>query len=147
MRLIKKIIAEVHLSMKSGDKEKAIALRTLVAKLKDQEIKLRKEISDEEAFKVIKTLVKQRREAAKIYSNAGRLELAEKENFELDILIKYLPESMSDEEIRGLIKKIVEETNANDLSDIGRVMPLVMQKGKGKIDGKKANIILRSLLE
>ena len=147
MRLIKKIIAEMHLSMKSGDREKASALRTLVAKLKDQEIKLRKEISDEEAFKVIKTLVKQRREAAKIYSNAGRLELAEKENFELDILIKYLPISMSDEEIRCLIKKIVEETNANDLSDIGKVMPLVMQKGKGKIDGKKANIILRSLLE
>ena len=54
---------------------------------------------------------------------------------------------MSDEEIRGLIKKIVEETNAKDLSDIGKVMPLVMQKGKGRIDGKKANIILRSLLE
>ena len=147
MRLIKEIIAEMHLSMKSGDREKASALRTLVAKLKDQEIKLRKKISDEEAFKVIKTLVKQRKEAAQIYLNAGRLELAEKENFEIDILINYLPESMSDEEIRSLIKKIVEETNAKDLSDIGKVMPLVMQKGKGKIDGKKANIILRSLLE
>ena len=147
MRLIKEIIAEMHLSMKSGDREKASALRTLVAKLKDQEIKLRKKISDEEAFKVIKTLVKQRKEAAQIYLNAGRLELAEKENFEIEILINYLPESMSDEEIRSLIKKIVEETNAKDLSDIGKVMPLVMQKGKGKIDGKKANIILRSLLE
>ena len=147
MRLIKKIIAEMHLSMKSGDREKASALRTLVAKLKDQEIKLRKKISDGEAFKVIKTLVKQRKEAAQIYLNAERWELAEKENFEIDILINYLPESMSDEEIRSLIKKIVEETNAKDLSDIGKVMPLVMQKGKGKIDGKKANIILRSLLE
>ena len=133
--------------MKSGDKEKATALRTLVAKLKDQEIKLRKDITDEEAFKIIKTLVKQRKEAAQIYLNAGRLELAEKENFEIDILIKYLPESMSDEEIRGLIKKIVEETNAKDLSDIGKVMPLVMQRGKGKVDGKRANIILRSLLK
>ena len=147
MRLLEKIIAEMHLSMKSGDREKASALRTLVAKLKDQEIKLRKEISDEETFKVIKTLVKQRKEAAQIYLNAGRLELAEKENFEIDILIKYLPESMSDEDILDLIKKIIEETNAKDLSDIGKVMPLVMQKGKGKVDGKKANIILRSLLE
>ena len=147
MRLLEKIIAEMHLSMKSGHREKASALRTLVSKLKDQEIKLRKEISDEEAVKVIKTLVKQRKEAAQIYLKAGRLELAEKENFEIDILTRYLPESMSDEEIRSLIKKIVEETNAKDLSDIGKVMPLVMQKGKGKIDGKKANIILRSLLE
>ena len=147
MRLIKKIIAEMHLSMKSGDKEKASALRILVAKLKDQEIKLRKEISDEDTFKIIKTLVKQRKEAAQIYLNAGRSELAEKENFEIDILIKYLPESMSDKEILNLIKKTIEETNAKDLSDIGKVMPLVMQKGKGKVDGKKANVILRSLLE
>ena len=72
MRLLKKIIAEMHLSMKSGDREKASTLRILVAKLKDQEIKFRKEISDEETFRVIKTLVKQRKEAAKIYSNAGR---------------------------------------------------------------------------
>ena len=137
----------MHLSMKSGDKEKASALRILVAKLKDQEIKLRKEISDEDTFKIIKTLVKQRKEAAQIYLNAGRSELAEKENFEIDILIKYLPESMSDKEILNLIKKTIEETNAKDLSDIGKVMPLVMQKGKGKVDGKKANVILRSLLE
>ena len=137
----------MHLSVKSGDREKASALRILVAKLKDQEIKLRKEISDEDTFKVIKTLVKQRKEAAQIYLSAGRSELAEKESFEIDILIKYLPESMSDKEIMDLIKKIIEETNAKDLSDIGKVMPLVMQKGKGKVDGKKANIILRSLLE
>ena len=137
----------MHLSMKSGNREKAITLRTTVAKLRDQEIKLRKELSDEAAFKVIKTLVKQRKEAAQIYLKAGRLELAEKENFEIDILTRYLPESMSDEDIYDLIKKIVEETNAKYISDIGKVMPLVMQKGKGKVDGKKANIILRSLLE
>ena len=147
MRLLEKIIAEMHMSMKSGDREKANALRTLVAKLKDQEIKFRKKISDEETFKVIKTLVKQRKEAAQIYLDARRLELAEKENFEINILSKYLPESMSDEDTLSLIKKIVKETNAKDLSDIGKVMPLVMQKSKGKVDGKKANIILRSLLK
>ena len=146
MRLLEKVIAEMHLSVKSGDREKASALRTLVSKLKDQEIKLRKEISDEETFKVIKTLIKQRKEAAKIYLNAGRLELAEKENFEIDILIKYIPEPMSDKDTLDLIKKIIEETNAKDLSDIGKVMPLVMRKGKGKLDGKKANTIIKSLL-
>ena len=54
---------------------------------------------------------------------------------------------MSDEDTLSLIKKIVKETNAKDLSDIGKVMPLVMKKSKGKVDGKKANIILRSLLK
>ena len=147
MKLLEKIIAEMHSSMKSRNKEKATTLRILVAKLKDQEIKLRNEISDKEAFQVIKTLIKQRKEAAQIYLSAGRSELAEKENFETDILAKYLPESMSDKDILDLVKKIVEETNAKDLSDFGKVMPLVMQKGGGKVDGKKANIILRSLLE
>ena len=147
MSLLKNITDEMYLSMKSGDKEKANALRTLISKLKDQQIKLRKDISDEETLKIIKTLVKQRKESAEIYSKAGREELAEKENFEMRILDSYLPKLMSDEDVLSLIKKIVDETNAKDLSDIGKVMPLVMQRGKGKVDGKIANRILRSLLE
>ena len=147
MSLLKNITDEMYLSMKSGDKEKANALRTLISKLKDQQIKLRKDISDEETIKIIKTLVKQRKESAEIYSKAGREELAEKENFEISILDDYLPKLMSEEDVLSLIKKIVDETNAKDLSDIGKVMPLVMQRGKGKVDGKTANRILRSLLE
>ena len=147
MSLLKNITDEMYLSMKSGDKEKANTLRTLISKLKDQQIKLRKDISDEEALKIIKTLVKQRKESAEIYSKAGREELAEKENFEISILENYLPKLMSEEDVLSLIKKIVDETNAKDLSDIGTVMPLVMQRGKGKVDGKIANRILRSILE
>ena len=147
MSLLKNITDDMYLSMKSGDKEKANTLRTLISKLKDQQIKLRKDISDEEALKIIKTLVKQRKESAEIYSKAGREELAQKENFEISILDNYLPKLMSEEDILSLIKKIVDETNAKDLSDIGKVMPLVMQRGKGKVDGKIANRILRSLLE
>ena len=147
MSLLKSITEEMYLSMKLGDKEKANTLRTLISKLKDQQIKLRKDISDEETLKVIKTLVKQRKESSEIYSKAGREELAEKENFEISVLGNYLPKLMSDEDVLSLIKKIVDETNAKDLSDIGKVMPLVMQRGKGKVDGKIANRILRSLLE
>ena len=147
MSLLKNITDEMYLSMKSGDKEKANTLRTLISKLKDQQIKLRKNISDEEALNIIKTLVKQRKESAEIYSKAGREELAEKENFEISILDNYLPKLMSEEDVLSLIKKIVDEMNAKDLSDIGKVMPLVMKRGKGKVDGKVANRILRSLLE
>ena len=147
MSLLKSITNEMYLYMKSGDKEKANTLRTLISKLKDQQIKIRKNISDKETLKIIKTLVKQRKESAEIYSKAGREELAEKENFEISVLDNYLPKLMSDEDVLSLIKKIVDETNAKDLSDIGTVMPLVMQRGKGKVDGKIANRILRSLLE
>ena len=147
MKLLEKIINEMYLSMKSGDKIKANALRTLVSKLKDQQIKLRKDISDEEALKVIKTLVKQRKESAQIFLNAGREELAEKENLEISILEKYLPKMISDDEIRALVEGVVKEIGAKDLSDIGKVMPLVMKRGKGKVDGKLANDILKELLE
>ena len=147
MSLLKSITDEMYLSMKSGNKDKANTLRTLISKLKDQQIKSRKDISDEETLKIIKTLVKQRQESAEIYSKAGREELAEKENFEISILSNYLPKLMSDEDVLSLIKKIIYETNAKELSDIGKVMPLVMQRGKGKVDGKIANRVLRSLLE
>ena len=147
MSLLKSIKDEMYLSMKSGDKEKTKTLRTLISKLKDQQIKLRKDISDEEVLKVIKTLVKQRKESAEIYLKAGREELAEKENFEISVLNNYLPKLMSDEDVLVLIKKIIDDTNAKDLSYVGKVMSLVMQKGKGEIDGKIANRILRSLLE
>tara|TARA_B100001250_G_C19545732_1_gene676698 strand:- start:273 stop:716 length:444 start_codon:yes stop_codon:yes gene_type:complete len=147
MSLLKSITDEMYLSMKSGNKDKANTLRTLISKLKDQQIKSRKDISDEETLKIIKTLVKQRKESAEIYSKAGREELAEKENFEISILSNYLPKLMSDEDVLSLIKEIIDETNAKDLSDIGKVMPLVMQRGKGKVDGKIANRVLRSLLE
>ena len=133
--------------MKSGDKTKANALRTLVSKLKDQQIKLRRDISDDEALKVIKTLVKQRKESAQIFLKAGREELAQKENLETIILEKYLPKMISDDEIRILVEGIVKEIGAKDLSDIGKVMPLVMKRGKGKVDGKLANDILKELLE
>ena len=147
MKLLEKIINEMYLSMKSGDKTKANALRTLVSKLKDQQIKLRKDISDEEALKVIKTLAKQRKESAQIFLKAGREELAEKENLEISILEKYLPKMISDDEIRVLVEGIVKEIGAKDFSDIGKVMPLVMKRGKGKVDGKLANDILKELLE
>ena len=147
MKLLGKIINEMYSSMKSGDKTKANALRTLVSKLKDQQIKLRKDISDEEALKVIKTLVKQRKESTKIFLKAGREDLAEKENLEISILEKYLPKMISNDEIRILVEGIVKEIGAKDFSDIGKVMPLVMKRGKGKVDGKLANDILKELLE
>ena len=108
MSLLKNITNEIYSSMKSGDKQKANTLRTLISKLKDQQIKLRKDISDEETIKIIKTLVKQRKESAEIYSKAGREEHAKKENFEISILNNYLPKLMSDEDVLSLIKKIID---------------------------------------
>ena len=147
MSFIESIKTDMYSAMKSGDKEKAGTLRTLLAKLKDRQINTRKELTDNDCINVIKTLVKQRKEAAKMYDDAKRPKLAEKENIELAILETYLPKMMTEQETRTLIENVINETGAEGISDIGKVMPIVMQRGEGKVDGKNANIILRELLE
>ena len=147
MSFIASIKTDMYSAMKSGDKEKAGTLRTLLAKLKDRQINTRKELTDNDCINVIKTLVKQRKEAAKMYEDAKRLKLAEQEKIELAILETYLPKMMTEQETRTLIENVINETGAEGISDIGKVMPIVMQRGEGKVDGKNANIILRELLE
>ena len=147
MSFIESIKTDMYSAMKSGNKEKAGTLRTLLAKLKDRQINTRKELTDNDCINVIKTLVKQRKEAAKMYEDAKRPQLAEKEKIELAILETYLPKMMTEQETRTLIENVINETGAEGISDIGKVMPIVMQRGEGKVDGKNANIILRELLE
>ncbi len=138
---------DMYSAMKSGEKEKAGTLRILLAKLKDRQINTRQELSENDCLKVIKTLVKQRKEAFEMYEKANRQNLADKENAELLILETYLPKMMTEPEIRSLVESIINETAAQGVADIGKVMPIVMQRGSGKIDGKQANLILRELLE
>ena len=147
MNFLDKIKTDMYDAMKSGDKDKAGTLRTLLAKLKDRQINNRKDLTEKDCISVVKTLVKQREEAADMYEKAGRESLAQKEKYEFDILNSYLPETMSEAETRNLVKSVISETNASGLMDMGKVMPLVMQKGGDAIDGKMANQILRELLE
>ena len=147
MDYIETIKVDMYAAMKSGDKDKAGTLRTLLAKLKDKQINTRKDLTEKECISVIKTLVKQRKESIEMYEKAGREGLAIKEKLELDILSVYLPEIMDEGETRKLVQAVITETNAKGLSDIGKVMPIVMQKGGSEINGKMANQILRELLE
>ncbi len=100
-----------------------------------------------EALKIIQNLVKQRKEAANIYKENGRNDLMEIENDELEILNAYLPQMMSEGDLRVLVQKVVEDTGASSLRDIGKVMPEVMKQSAGKADGKMAQSIVRELLQ
>ena len=147
MRFIDTIKADMYTAMKSGEKKTAGTLRTLLAKLKDQQINTGKELLDQEGLNVIKTLVKQHRESIEIYENANRLDLVEQEKTELNILESYLPQMMTIDETRSLVKSVIEETGSIGMEDIGKVMPVVLQRGAGSVDGKTANMILKELLE
>ena len=147
MSLIDTIKADMYTAMKSGEKKTAGTLRTLLAKLKDQQINMGKKLSDQEELNVVKTLGKQHQESIKIYEKANRPDLAEQEKIELSILESYLPQMMTKDEIRSLVISVIKETGSLGMEDIGKVMPVVMQRGAGSVDGKTANMILRELLE
>tara|TARA_B100000686_G_C16201906_1_gene671020 strand:- start:147 stop:590 length:444 start_codon:yes stop_codon:yes gene_type:complete len=147
MNFIESIKTDMYSAMKSGDKDTAGTLRTLLAKLKDQQINSQKDITEKECMSVIKTLVKQRLESAQMYEKAERDDLANKERIELKILSSYLPQMLSENEIRELVQSAITETKAEGLEDIGKVMPLVMKRGGDAVDGKTANKILREILE
>ena len=147
MNFIESIKTDMYSAMKSGDKETSGTLRTLLAKLKDRQINSQKDITEEECMSVIKTLVKQRLESAEMYEKAERDDLANKEKIESRVLSSYLPQMLSENEIRELVQSAITETKAEGLEDIGKVMPLVMKRGGGAVDGKTANKILREILE
>ena len=146
MVLYKKIQSDMYTAMKAGEKEKASTLRTVLAKLKDKQIDTREPLSEKDEIKVLQTLVKQRKESIDLYQKGGRSELAETESFELEIINTYLPEMMNEDDVRKLIEEIIEETGAQSMSDLGKVMPQIMKQGKGLIDGKTAQRIVSELL-
>ena len=147
MSLFDTIQSDMYAAMKSGDKHKTGTLRVALSTLKDKKIEKREDLTDVEAIKIIKNLVKQRKEAADIYKENGRNDLMENENAELEILNAYLPKMMSEDDLRILVQKVVEDTGASSLSDIGKVMPEVMKQSAGKADGKMAQSIVRDLLQ
>ena len=137
----------MHSSMKSKDELNTKVLRVLLAKLKETQINRGKNLTEQECISVIKTLVKQRKEAAEIYKKANRMDLSEKENSENKILSRYLPKMLTVNEIRKIVEKIIKENNIKSISQIGMAMPLIMKTGGGGIDGKIANQILRDILD
>ncbi len=146
MSLFETIQNDMYAAMKSREKEKANALRGALAKLKDRRIEKRDDLSEAEEIKTIQSLVKQRQESVKMYAQGGRDDLVKQEQFEIEILQAYLPQQLSESEVREIVQRIIAETGAESLADMGKVMPAVMQAGQGRIDGKLAQQVVRELL-
>ena len=134
-------------AMKARDAIKAKTLRVVIAKLKDKRIAKREDLSKSEELKVLQSLAKQRKESIKMFKDGGRDDLVDQESKELEIIEEYLPKMMTDEEIKNIVKSSIDEAGAQSLADIGKVMPIIMKKGGGMIDGKKAQLFLRELLQ
>ncbi len=136
----------VKVAMKSGDAVTLSTLRLLLAALQNEEIRLRRELVPEEIQRTIATLCKQRTEAIDLYRKGKRDDLAQKEEAELVVLKRFLPQPLSEDEVKSLIRASIAEASAKGIQDLGKVMKLVMPKVAGRSDGKRVNELAKALL-
>ncbi|MCE2787116.1 MAG: GatB/YqeY domain-containing protein [Bacteroidota bacterium] len=149
MTLQEQINADIITAMKAKDEASLRALRALKSALllaATAEGATGDKISDEQAIKIFQKLAKQRKESMEIFLQNGRTELASKEKEELDVIEKYLPKQMSEEEIKVALSAVIQEAGANSAADFGKVMPLAMKALAGKADGKIISALLKQLL-
>lgn len=144
--LTEQIRADLTVAMKAQQKEKLSTLRMLQSALKNEQINLMRELSDEEAMSVIRKAVKQRLDSIDQYTSGNRPELAEKERSEMEILKGYLPPELTDAELEDGLREIIASTGAQSKKDMGKVMKEATARFKGRVDGKKIQEAVSRLL-
>jgi len=147
MSLSEKIATDFNRALKSGDKVRVAILRMVKSAIKNREIEKGEALGDDEIEGVFRSFVKRAKESIEQFSKAERTDLVEKEKAELAIIQEYLPRQLGEDETREIIRNAIAETGAAGPQDMGKVMKAVMAKGKGLVDGKLANILLKEMLE
>ncbi|MHC1715656.1 MAG: GatB/YqeY domain-containing protein [Acidaminococcaceae bacterium] len=132
---------------KESGKLRLSVIRMARANIKNIEIDEKRELNDDEVLAVLVKEVKMRQDSLEEFAKAGRDELVEQAKQEIAILRKYLPEQLSDEELRALVEEAVAETGAAGPKDMGKVMAALMPKTRGRADGKRINTMVRELLK
>ncbi len=147
MNLESRIQEDMKAALRSGDRAALETLRGLLAQIKDERIKRRpKEMTDEDVLAVVQRAVKRRKESIDLYKQGNRQDLVEKEQKEMEILQKYLPEQLSRDEIIAIVNQVIEQVGASSIKDLGKVMGPVMKKVQGRADGKEIQQIVRERL-
>jgi len=148
MSLETKINEDIKAAMLAKDKQKLEALRAVKSAilLAKTEKGPGKGVSEEDEMKMLMKLVKQRRDSAQLYKEQGRKDLEEEENFQLSVIEKYLPEQMSEEDIRKSVQEIISQTGASSMKDMGKVMGMASKKLAGKADNRTVSDIVKQEL-
>jgi uncharacterized protein YqeY len=133
-------------AMKGGDRLTLSTLRFLLAAIHNEEIKERRDLTEEEILRTVSFLCKQRQDSIESFRKGGRKDLVEKEEAELAILRGFLPQALTEEEVRDLIRLSIDEVKAKGMGDLGKVMKLVMPKLAGRAEGRRANELAREML-
>jgi uncharacterized protein YqeY len=144
--LQEKLMTDLREAMKSGDKIRLEVLRMARASIKNAEIAQQKSLDDPDILGIIAKEGKQRRESIAEFKKANRQDLVDKEEAELAILLEYLPEQISREEIVATARRVIEEVEARGPGDKGKVMQKLMPQLKGKAEGREINEVVTELL-
>ncbi|UCD87662.1 MAG: GatB/YqeY domain-containing protein [Desulfobacterales bacterium] len=146
MSLKETILEQQNAATKLRDVVQINTLRMLRAAIKNREIELRAELDDREILRVIRTQIKQHKDSIHQYKEGGRHDLAKKEEQELTILGSFMPEQLSEEAITHIVRRVIQELDAKDMKDMGRVMKTLMMKLADSADGKVVSDIVRKEL-
>ena len=146
MSLQEQIRAALKDAMRARDETKMTTLRLVLTAIKEREKEARSLLEDQEVISVITSQIKQRRESIEQYQKAGREDLAQTEENELQILQGYMPEQISEEEISNTLDEIIAEVGAVSMKDMGKVMKATMAKLAGKADGRAINAMVKAKL-
>ena len=135
--------------MRAGDSERVSVVRLLRSTIKNKEIDKGKgqKLTEEEVLQVIASAVKQRKESIELFEKGGRQDLADKEKKEMAILQSYLPQPISDEELRAKVKEAIAQSGANDVKQMGKVMKILVPQLVGRAEGDSISRMVRACLE
>ncbi len=146
MSLKERLTEDMKTAMRAKDQVSLGTIRLINAAVKQFEVDERTEADDAKITAILTKMVKQRKDSAKIYAEAGRQDLADKENAEMEILYRYLPQMMSAEEIQAAVAATVAQTGASGMADMGKVMGVLKTSLAGKADMGEVNKILKAVL-
>lgn len=146
MSLSDRLNEDMKLAMKSQDKFKLSVIRMVRAAIKNVEIDQRKTLDDQEVLEILNREIKQRKDSLQEFEKAGRDDLAENLKAEIVILMEYMPQQFSEEEVKAIVQQTIQEVGASSKADMGKVMGALMPKVKGRADGKLVNQFVQQLL-
>jgi uncharacterized protein len=147
MTFLERINGDLMIAMKNKEAERLSTLRMVKTAIKNREIEKMAPLTDEEAIKLLQSLVKQRRDSIEQYQQGGRPELAEKEAAEIKIIEEYLPAALDESAINKIVEEAIAQSGASSMKDLGNVMKNVMARLAGQtVDGKLVNQIVKSKL-
>jgi uncharacterized protein len=147
MTLAEKIVSDLTASMKAQDSAKTSTLRMVKAAMMNRQIEKGGALDDEEVSKLLRSLVKQRRDSIEQYEKAGRQELADKEDAEISVIEAYLPQAATREELEAVVAEAIASTQSSSMKDMGKVMKAVQTALVGKnADGRVVSEIVKSKL-